>query len=57
VLDGYGTGLGDDDALAPTIMAWALLHRYSHLRWYMERLPVRPESRDLEALARDWFTP
>ena len=41
----------------PTIMAWALLHRYSHLRWYMERLPVRPEARDLETLARDWFTP
>jgi len=53
-LEGYGAEL--DDALPLRIMAYALLHRYSNLSWYLERLPVPDDVRDLEALARRWFT-
>ena len=54
-LEGYGAKA--DDALPLRIMAYALLHRYSNLRWYLERLPAPDDVRDLEALARTWFTP
>ncbi len=54
-LDAYGAEV--DDELPLRIMAYALLHRYSNLRWYLERLPVRDEIGDLESLARRWFTP
>lgn len=54
-LDAYGAEV--DDELPLRIMAYALLHRYSSLRWYLERLPVPDEVRDLESLARKWFTP
>jgi len=50
-LDAYG--LPFDDALALRVMAYTLLHRYSNLRWYLERLPVVHS--DLESLARSWF--
>jgi len=53
VLEGYG--MGPDDDLAPRIMAYALLHRYSNLRWYLERLPPVPDAKTIEALARGWF--
>jgi len=54
-LDAYGAEI--DDQLPLRIMAYALLHRYSSLRWYLERLPVPDEVGDLESLARRWFTP
>lgn len=55
LLDAIGADV--DDELPLRIMAYALLHRYSDLRWYLERLPVPDEVGDLESLARRWFTP
>lgn len=55
LLDAYGAEV--DDELPLRIMAYALLHRYSDLRWYLERLPVPDDVGDLESLARRWFTP
>jgi hygromycin-B 7''-O-kinase len=55
LLDAYGGEV--DDELPFRVMAYALLHRYSNLRWYLERLPVVDEAGDLESLARRWFTP
>jgi hygromycin-B 7''-O-kinase len=55
LLDAYGAEV--DDELPLRIMAYALLHRYSNLRWYLERLPAPDKVGDLEALARRWFTP
>ncbi len=43
-----------NDAVACRMMAWALLHRYSNLRWYLERLPV-PGATRLEELAAHWW--
>jgi hygromycin-B 7''-O-kinase len=51
-LDAYG--MKPDADQAPRIMAYALLHRYSNLRWYLERLPS-PQTATLESLARSWF--
>lgn len=42
------------DALQERFMVYTLLHRYSNLRWYLERLPARSAS-TLHALAREWF--
>jgi len=55
LLEAYGAEV--DDELPLRTMAYALLHRYSNLRWYLERLPVPDEAGDLESLARRWFTP
>ncbi|HEU4335607.1 MAG TPA: aminoglycoside 3'-phosphotransferase/choline kinase family protein [Candidatus Eisenbacteria bacterium] len=55
LLDAYGAEM--DDELPLRIMAYALLHRHSSLRWYLERLPVQGEVGDLESLARGWFPP
>ena len=44
----------DGQDLACRLMAHALLHRYSNLRWYLERLPV-PGATTLEDLARAWW--
>lgn len=54
-LDAYG--LAADRDLPYRIMAYALLHRYSNLRWYLERLPAADDVGDLESLALRWFTP
>jgi hygromycin-B 7''-O-kinase len=55
VLRAYGyTDAALDDALPCRMMAWALLHRYSNLRWYLERLPV-PGATTLEELAAHWW--
>ena len=43
-----------DRGLRRRLLAWALLHRYSNLRWYLERLPA-PEARSLEGLADLWW--
>jgi len=55
LLDAYGSDV--DDELPLRIMAYVLLHRYSNLRWYLERLPVPRDVGDFESLARRWFTP
>lgn len=43
-----------DTAMSCRLMAQALLHRYSNLRWYLERLPC-PGAATLEQLARHWW--
>jgi hygromycin-B 7''-O-kinase len=43
-----------DEALPCRLMAYALLHRYSNLRWYLERLPL-PGATTLEQLAAHWW--
>lgn len=43
-----------DEALQCRLMAHTLLHRYSNLRWYLERLPL-PGAVTLEALAAHWW--
>jgi len=53
-LDAYGAE--GEDELPLRVMAYALLHRYSNLRWYLERLPAPDREGDLESLARRWFT-
>lgn len=53
LLDGYG--VRPDEELPLRCMAYALLHRYSNLPWYLKRLPARGREGDLESLARSWF--
>jgi hygromycin-B 7''-O-kinase len=43
-----------DEALQCRFMAHALLHRYSNLRWYLERLPAG-DATTLEQLAVRWW--
>jgi hygromycin-B 7''-O-kinase len=43
-----------DESLQCRLMAHTLLHRYSNLRWYLERLPL-PGAMTLEALASHWW--
>jgi len=43
-----------DEALQCRLMAHTLLHRYSNLSWYLERLPL-PGATTLEALAAHWW--
>lgn len=43
-----------NEALQYRLMAHALLHRYSNLRWYLQRLPL-PGATTLEQLARHWW--
>jgi hygromycin-B 7''-O-kinase len=52
VLTSYGHHL--DDELPRRLLAWLLLHRYSSLPWYLDRLP-RPAEPTLDALANRWF--
>ena len=55
-LDGLGvptTQRGDEHARHS--MAWALLHRYANLRWWLERLPARSPRRSFDDLAGEWF--
>ena len=44
--------LGPD--LRRRLLAWGLLHRYSNLSWWMQRLP-KPAQLTLDALADCWF--
>jgi hygromycin-B 7''-O-kinase len=56
VLRAYGYALHQlDEALQCRLMAYALLHRYSNLRWYLERLPA-PGATTLEELATRWWS-
>ena len=36
-------------------LAYALLHKYSSLRWYLERVPPPPGTSSLDALAAAWW--
>jgi hygromycin-B 7''-O-kinase len=57
LLRAYGQpDLAHDAALPQRLMAMALLHRYSHLRGYLERLPA-PGAATIDALAQRWFGP
>jgi hygromycin-B 7''-O-kinase len=47
---GYGRDPG-----ARVVMAYALLHKYSKLTWYLERVPPPPTVKTLEELARVWW--
>jgi hygromycin-B 7''-O-kinase len=55
VLRAYGyADAALDRALQCRLMAQALLHRYSNLPWYLQRLPL-PGARRLEQLAAHWW--
>jgi hygromycin-B 7''-O-kinase len=43
-----------DSGLRRRLLAWGLLHRYSDLNWWMQRLP-QPARPTLDALADRWF--
>lgn len=43
-----------DAALQCRLMAYAMLHRYSNLRWYLERLPAQGAT-SFEQLAARWW--
>jgi hygromycin-B 7''-O-kinase len=53
LLEGYGAEV--DDGLPLRVMVYTLLHRYSDLPRYLERLPHPDRAGDLESLARRWF--
>lgn len=53
LLAAYGARV--DEPLPQRLMAYALLHRYSNLRWYLERLAPDCDDGDLAALATRWF--
>ncbi|HET6762241.1 MAG TPA: aminoglycoside 3'-phosphotransferase/choline kinase family protein [Longimicrobiaceae bacterium] len=54
-LDGYGLPrTARDPAMPRRVMAYALLHRYSNMTWYLERVPPRA-ARTLDELAEEWF--
>jgi hygromycin-B 7''-O-kinase len=55
VLDGMGVPAAARVGLARRVMAWMLLHRYSRLTWYLERLPPPPGVESLDALAEAWL--
>jgi hygromycin-B 7''-O-kinase len=55
LLIAYGYSPGQlDDALPRRLLAYALLHRYSDLPWYLEQLPA-PPAPTLDALAAHWW--
>jgi hygromycin-B 7''-O-kinase len=55
VLRGYGyPAHALDEALSCRLMAHALLHRYSHLPWYLKRLPPG-DATTIEQLAARWW--
>lgn len=56
LLRAYGYRDGELDlGLQRRFMAYALLHRYSNLRWYLERIPAGPDDRTLDDLATRWW--
>jgi hygromycin-B 7''-O-kinase len=51
-------GYGESDLGLPLqrrLLAYTLLHRYSNLRWYLDRLPVGDGISTLDALAARWW--
>jgi len=53
LLDAYGVKADEEFRLR--VMAYALLHRYSNLKWYLERLPIPVKAGDFKTFARIWF--
>jgi hygromycin-B 7''-O-kinase len=54
-LTAYGYRPDDlDEPLQRRLLAYALLHRYSSLAWYLTRLPA-PKKPTLDALAICWW--
>lgn len=54
-LDGYGWPRGErTPGFQRRCLGWALLHQYSHLPWYLKRLPA-PDAQTLDDLARRWW--
>ncbi|MFF4777936.1 phosphotransferase family protein [Microtetraspora fusca] len=53
-LDGYGYPEERRAALPRTVMAYALLHVYSHLPWYLREVPA-PGAVTFDELADRWF--
>lgn len=45
-----------DEELSRRLLAYALLHRYSSLAWYLTRLPAPPRP-TLDSLATHWWAP
>jgi hygromycin-B 7''-O-kinase len=55
LLTAYGYGAHQlDEALPRRLLAYALLHRYSDLPWYLKQLPPPPVP-TLDALAAHWW--
>ena len=48
-------GCSPDAGLSRRLCGYALLHRYSNLSWYLERMPARPGVDSFNALAEQWF--
>jgi hygromycin-B 7''-O-kinase len=48
-------GCPRDAGLSRRLCGYALLHRYSNLAWYLERMPERPGVDGFDALAEQWF--
>jgi len=56
VLGAYGYGASElDHALERRILAYALLHKYSNLSWYLSRIPPPAHVTELDALASHFF--
>lgn len=53
-LEGYGSEW--EPSLPNRVMVHAIAHRYSNLKWYLERLGAQGAT-DLEGLAAAWFRP
>jgi hygromycin-B 7''-O-kinase len=52
----YGYGEGELGLpLQRRLLAYTLLHRYSNLRWYLERIPPGDGVSTLDALAARWW--
>ena len=51
-------GFTDDQLsarLSRRLFTFALLHRYSNIAWYLERVPAPPGVSTLEELAETWY--
>lgn len=53
LLGAYGRSPSSE--LARVFMTHAILHRYSNLRWYLDRMPPPPSIRTLDELADFWW--
>ena len=49
------SGLAIDAGLPRRLLGYALLHRYSNLRWYLERMPPGRGVDSFDRLAAQWF--
>ncbi|MFG3342316.1 aminoglycoside phosphotransferase family protein [Glycomyces sp. NPDC048151] len=53
-LEAYGYRADEAPALARRLAAYALLHRFANVPWYLRTVPA-PEARTFEELAEAWF--